>query len=137
MTLRVLSGFAVVALAVSSLSVPAALAKPMSGASAVKMIDTDNDGTVDMKEVEAVASATFDRLEKDADGTLDARELKGRLSAAGVKQADPDSDGTLDKKEYLAAVAERFKLADPDSDGTLDAKELNSKAGKALLALIK
>ncbi|MBE7203409.1 MAG: EF-hand domain-containing protein [Parafilimonas terrae] len=137
MTLRILSGFAAAALAVSTLAVPAAMAKPVSGASAVKMIDTDNDSTVDMKEVEAVASATFDRLEKDADGTLDARELKGRLSPAGVKQADPDSDGTLDKKEYLAAVGERFKLADPDGDGTLDAKELNSKAGKALLALIK
>ena len=137
MTLRILSGFAAAALAVSAFSVPAALAKPVSGASAVKMIDTDNDGTVDMKEVEAVASATFDRLEKDADGTLDARELKGRLSASGVKRADPDSDGTLDKKEYLAAVGERFKMADPDGDGTLDAKELNSKAGKALLALIK
>jgi Ca2+-binding EF-hand superfamily protein len=34
-------------------------------------------------------------------------------------------------------VAERFKMADPDGDGTLDAKELNSKAGKALIALIK
>ncbi len=54
-----------------------------------------------------------------------------------MKTADPDSDGTLDKKEYLAAVGERFKMADPDGDGTLDAKELNSKAGKALLALIK
>ena len=137
MTSRFISGFAAVTLAVCGLTAPAAFAKPMSGASAVKMIDTDNDGTVDMKEVEAVASATFDRLEKDADGTLDAKELKGRLSASGVKQADPDSDGTLDKKEYLAAVGERFKLADPDNDGTLDAKELNSKAGKALLALIK
>lgn len=137
MTLRFISGFAAVAFAVSGLSVPAALAKPVSGAGAVKMIDTDNDGTVDLKEVEAVASATFDRLEKDADGTLDAKELKGRLSKAGLKQADPDNDGTIDKNEYLAAVADRFKAADPDGDGTLDAKELNSKAGKALLALIK
>ncbi|WP_336487607.1 EF-hand domain-containing protein [Methylobacterium nigriterrae] len=137
MTLRVSSSFAALALALSCLSAPAVLAKPMSGAGAVKMIDTDNDGTIDMKEVEAIASATFDRLEKDADGTLDAKELKGRLSKAGVKQADPDNDGTIDKKEYLAAVAERFKAADPDNDGTLDAKELKSPAGKALLALIK
>ena len=137
MTLRNISGFAAVALLAAGLAAPSAMAKPMGGAGAVKMIDTDNDGTVDMKEVEAVASATFDRLEKDSDGTLDAKELKGRLSKAGVKTADPDSDGTLDKKEYLAAVGERFKMADPDGDGTLDAKEMNSKAGKALLALIK
>ena len=47
-----------------------ALAKSVSGASAVKMIDTDSDGTVDMKEVEAVASSTFDRLEKDSDEAI-------------------------------------------------------------------
>lgn len=137
MSLRISSSFAALALAVGVLAAPAAFAKPMSGASAIKMIDTDNDATIDMKEVEAVASATFDRLEKDADGTLDAKELKGRLSKSGLKQADPDKDGTVDKKEYLAAVAERFKAADPDNDGTLDAKELQSPAGKALLALIK
>ncbi|WP_375464218.1 EF-hand domain-containing protein [uncultured Methylobacterium sp.] len=137
MRLRLYSSLAAMVLAGSALVAPAAIAKSMSGASAVKMIDTDSDGTVDMKEIEVVASATFDRLEKDADGTLDAREMKGRLSKAGMKQADPDSDGTLDKKEYLAAVANRFKAADPDGDGTLDAKELKSQAGRALLALIK
>lgn len=137
MTLRKISGFAAMAFLALGVAAPSAMAKPAGGANAVKMIDTDNDGTVDLKEVEAVASATFDRLEKDSDGTLDAKELKGRLSKAGVKSADPDSDGTIDKKEFLAAAGERFKLADPDNDGTLDAKELNSKAGKALIALIK
>ncbi|GJD44107.1 hypothetical protein AFCDBAGC_1971 [Methylobacterium cerastii] len=137
MTLRLSNSFAALVLATATLAAPVAFAKPMSGAQAVKMIDTDNDGTVDMKEIEATASATFDRLEKDSDGTLDKKELKGRLSVAGLKQADPDMDGTVDKKEYLAAVADRFKAADPDGDGTLDAKELKSPAGKALLTLIK
>ena len=137
MASRIISSFAVLGLAITTFSAPAAFAKPAGASSPVKMLDTDNDDTVDMKEIEVVASATFDRLEKDADGTLDARELKGRLSKGGVKSADPDNDGTLDKKEYLAAVAERFKAADPDGDGTLDAKEFKTKAGKALLALIK
>ena len=137
MALRFISGFAAVAFAVSGLAVPAALAKPVSGASAVKMIDTDNDGTIDLKEAQAVAGALFDKLESDKDGTLDTKELKGRVSKKDLKLADPDSDGTLDKTEYLALVEARFKAADPDNDGTLDAKELNSKAGKALLALVK
>ena len=51
--------------------------------------------------------------------------------------AKPTPEEQALAKEYLAAVGERFKMADPDGDGTLDAKELNSKAGKALLALIK
>ncbi len=54
MTLRNISGFAAVALVAVGFAAPAAMAKPAGGAAAVKMIDTDNDGTVDMKEVEAV-----------------------------------------------------------------------------------
>jgi len=34
-------------------------------------------------------------------------------------------------------VEKRFKAADPDKDGTLDAKEFNSRAGKALLRLLR
>ena len=43
----------------------------------------------------------------------------------------------LDKNEYMAVVEARFKAANPDNDGTLDAKELRSRAGLALLRLVK
>ena len=76
-------------------------------------------------------------LDPDKDGTLDAKELNGRLTAAELKAADPDSDGTLDKKEYLAVVAARFKAADPDAEGTIDAKELASPAGASLATLLQ
>ncbi|MEO6840796.1 MAG: calcium-binding protein [Bradyrhizobium sp.] len=101
------------------------------------MLDTDNDGTVDLAEAKAAASAMFDRLEHDKDGTLDKHELARRLSTKELAAADPDHDGTLTKDEYLAVVEQRFSAADPDRDGTLDAKELNSKAGKALLRLLR
>jgi hypothetical protein len=103
----------------------------------IRMLDTDNDGAVDLAEAKAAASATFDRLERDKDGTLDQRELSRRLSAKELAAADPDHDGTLTKDEYLAVVEQRFKAADPDNDGTLDAKELNSSAGRALMRLLK
>ncbi|MFX4481875.1 hypothetical protein ABTA99_19590, partial [Acinetobacter baumannii] len=51
--------------------------------------------------------------------------------------ADPDKDGTFSKDEYLAIVERRFRAADPDHDGTLDAKELGTRAGQALLRLMK
>ena len=102
-----------------------------------KMFDTDNDGTVDLAEAKKAAAALFDKLERDKDGTLDKRELKGRLSAKELAGADPDHDGTLTKEEYLAVVEQRFRAADPDGDGTLDAKELNSAAGRSLLRLLK
>ena len=107
----------------------------MAKSSLIRMLDTDNDGTVDLGEAKAAASALFDKLEQD--GTLDKRELARRLSAKELAAADPDHDGTLTKDEYLALVEQRFSAADPDHDGTLDAKELNSPAGKALLRLLR
>jgi Ca2+-binding EF-hand superfamily protein len=103
----------------------------------IRMLDTDNDGTVDLAEARKAASALFDRLERDHDGTLDQRELAGRLTPKELAAADPDHDGTLTKDEYLAVVEQRFAAADPDHDGTLDAKELETKAGQALLRLLK
>jgi hypothetical protein len=101
------------------------------------MFDTDHHGTLDLAEVKKAASAAFAKLDRDHDGTVDKRELAGRLSAKELAAADPDHDGTLTLDEYLAVVEQRFNAANPDSDGTLDAKELNSKAGRALLRLLK
>jgi Ca2+-binding EF-hand superfamily protein len=103
----------------------------------LKLLDSDNDGTVDLAEVKKAAGELFDKLNKDSDNTLDAKELKGHLSKKDLEAADPDKDGTLTKDEYLALVEMRFKAADPDNDGKLDAKELDSKAGKELVKLLK
>jgi Ca2+-binding EF-hand superfamily protein len=112
-----------------------ALAAP--GANPIKMLDTDNNGTLDLAEVKKAASSLFAKLDRDHDGTLDKRELAGRLSARELAAADPDHDGTLTLDEYLAVVERRFNAANPDGDGTLDARELNSSSGKALLRLLK
>ena len=105
--------------------------------SAIRMFDTDSDGTIDLAEAKKAASSAFDRLERDHDGTLDKRELAGRLSAKEFSAADPDHDGTLTRDEYLAVVEQRFTAANADSDGTLDAKELATKAGRNLMRLLK
>jgi hypothetical protein len=109
-----------------------------SRADPIKLFDTDTDGTPDLAEVKKAGSALFAKLDRDQDGTLDKRELAGRLSARELAAADPDHDGTLTVDEYLAVVEQRFNAADPDKDGTLDAKELNTtRAGQALLRLLK
>jgi Ca2+-binding EF-hand superfamily protein len=100
-------------------------------------IDTDHDGSVDLAEAKTAASTAFDKLDGDHDGTLDRKELKGRLSAKEFAAADGDHDGTLDKNEYLAVVEKRFNDANRDNDGTLDAKEFNTRAGRAVLQLLK
>jgi hypothetical protein len=104
---------------------------------AMRQLDTDSDGTVDLEEAKKAASTLFDKLDHDHDGTLDRPELGRRLSAAEFASADPDKDGTLSKDEYLKVVESRFKAADPDNDGTLDEKELRSRAGQALLRLLQ
>jgi Ca2+-binding EF-hand superfamily protein len=103
---------------------------------ALKALDHDKDGTIDLPEAQAGATKVFGTLDPDQDGTLDAKELAGRLDEAALKAADPDKDGTLDPKEYAAVVAARFKAADPDDDGTIDANELPSSDGAELLKLI-
>ena len=96
----------------------------------------DKDGTVDLNEAKAAATALFDKLEKDNDGTLDRKELHGRIPDADWAVADPDNDKTISKDEYLAYVEAVFKKADTDNDGTLDAKELKTPAGRALVRLL-
>ena len=79
-----------------------------ASANAVKMFDSDNDGTLDLAEVKKAAAALFAKLDPDHDGTLDVRELRGRLTAKELAAADPDHDGTLTLDEYLAVVEQRF-----------------------------
>ena len=103
----------------------------------IQHADTDNDGTVDLAEAKKAASALFDRLERDKDGTLEKRQPARRPSAKELAAADPDHDGTLTRNENLAVVEQRFAAADPDHDGTLHARELHSRAERALLRLLR
>jgi len=103
----------------------------------IKAFDLDSDGTLDLGEVKKAATELFTRLDPDHDGTLDKRELAGRLTARELAAADPDHDGTLTLDEYLAVVEKRFNAANRDADGTLDASELRTPAGRALLRLLK
>ena len=104
---------------------------------AIRTFDLDADGTLDLGEVKKAAAALFARLDRDHDGTLDKRELAGRVSARELAAADPDHDGTLTLDEYLSVVEKRFNAANRDGDGTLDAKELRTPAGRALLRLLR
>ena len=115
---------------------PPAVAKSMQ-ADPLSGLDTDNDGTVDLAEAKKAAAALFDRLDINHEGTLDRREVGRRLSAKEFAAADVDKDKTLTKDEYLTIVEQRFKAADTDNDGTLTGKELQTKAGRALLRLLK
>ncbi len=102
----------------------------------LEKVDLDKDGTVTLDEVKSFASARFKALEKDRDGTLDDRELKGRLAAADFKSANADADTTIDEGEFMAYVEKLFKDAN-DGDASIDAKELDTPAGKKLVMLLQ
>ncbi len=103
----------------------------------LEAINPDKDGTLDLDEAKKAGGLVFDRINKDADATLDAKELRGRLKARDMVAGDPDKDKTIDKAEYLALVEARFKAVNRDADTTIDCKELATKPGKALLRLLK
>jgi Ca2+-binding EF-hand superfamily protein len=134
-----------IAIAAGALTLAALVASPPASArtsgqktsAPLAALDTDKDGTVDTGEINKAAEALFDRLDKDQDGTLELKELQGRLSKKEFQAADPDKDGTLTRDEVLTAAGNLFKDADPDNDGALDGKELASKQGKALLRLTR
>jgi EF hand len=67
---------------------------------------------MDLAEAKKAAGALFDWLDRDRDGTLDRRELRGRVDAKEFAAVDPDKDGTLTKDEYFTIVEKRFKAAD-------------------------
>jgi len=68
--------------------------------SAIKAIDTDDAGTLDMAEVETAGAKVFATLDKDMESTLDANELAGRVTAEELQDLDPNHSGTLDRNEY-------------------------------------
>jgi Ca2+-binding EF-hand superfamily protein len=64
---------------------------------AMRLLDTDNDGTVDLEEAKKAASTLFGTLSKD-------EYLK--VVESRFKAADPDNDGTLDEKELRSRAGQ-------------------------------
>ena len=76
-------------------------------------------------------------LDTDNGGTLDAKELRGKIAKTHMKLADPDNNGPVSKDAYQSFVEQLFRDVDPDRHATIDAKEMKTKKGKALLGLTR
>jgi len=102
------------------------------------MFDTDNDGTIDLAEAKKAASGI---VSTSWNVIMMARSTNEswarRLTPKELAAADPDHDGTLTKGRIPCGGRATLQCRRSDHDGTLDAKELNTKAGQALLRLLK
>jgi len=102
----------------------------------VGQFDIDHDGTVDLAEAKKAAGDLFDKLDANHDGKLTIKELHGRLRHRDLAAA-ADHGKVVTKDEYLAVVERRFKAADKDHDGKLSSWEFHTRAGRALVRLLR
>lgn len=89
---------------------------PLAGG--FRKLDSNQDGLLDRRELQALTGrrpavaagpagageldVDFDALDKDADGRLTAKELRGTPLADRVAELDSDKDGKLSRKEFEA-----------------------------------
>lgn len=118
---------------------PARAASPggdMSPKAFMAAVNSNTDETISKDELDAYAKKRFAGLESDNDKSLDEKELKGRLSAAGMTVADTDKDKSVDESEFVGYADKLFDEANSKGDETLSLRELRSPAGKKLIGLL-
>lgn len=100
-------------------------------------LDADRSLTLDLAEIRKAAGDTFERLDRDHDGTIEPKEIGPRISKRDFASADAGHDGTLTKDEFTALAERLFRAADEGGHGELGEKELQNPAGKLLARLLR
>jgi len=96
-------------------------------------LDTDGDGVVTGKEMQAEVARAFSGYDANRDGSLSGSEIDGpgkvRSALGGfirghAKEIDRDGDGVLSRREVVDNASRMFDKADRDGDSRLTAEEL-------------
>lgn len=98
----------------------------------VARADANGDGDISWSEITTLRIDSFNRLDRNSDGVVNAddspvRPFAGRFNQALERlQADFDADrnGEITKDEMLNAPAPMFEQGDVDDDGVLTAEEM-------------
>lgn len=96
--------------------------------------DANGDGAISWSEVVALRTQNFERLDRNKDGYISAKDrpqgpFGARFDEAFAqvqKQFDADSDGRVSRSEMLDAPGPVFAKGDVDGDGVLSAEELSA-----------
>ncbi len=114
-----------------------ATSAPPSTADLIRLLDSDDDHTIDISEMGKAASDMFDVIDSDGDGGIDQKSVGKRLPAKEFKKADTDADKALNKNEYFGYADSLLRIADANRDGVLDEKEFDSREGRMLQGLLR
>lgn len=131
----------VVAISGILLFASSSFAQSMSADEFLKEVNTDNDKTISLQELDAFALKKFSELNKPGDETLSMDELEGRISKADFDEANTgrqklSTHPTLSNAEFSAYVDKLFREANAKGTKSLSATELNTPAGKKLIRLL-
>ncbi|HEY0469700.1 MAG TPA: hypothetical protein VGC79_36165, partial [Polyangiaceae bacterium] len=104
-----------------------------SGKMLIANFDTDNDGTVTRRELEAGLKQNFWQADHDRDGRLDSDEATAanqrriRLEeSTAMPMIDWNSDGVIDFQEFATGVRSQFQQLDLDGNGAVTPPEFRT-----------
>lgn len=110
----------------------------------MKMLDADGNHMVSKAEADSFYGSLFDALDTDKDGTIDVKEWVGTKGKQDISLAtggfsrelrtmkmmgmvDKDGDHTVSKEEFLKLNETQFTAMDKSGDGQLDPQEWLAK----------
>lgn len=125
-----------------------------SGKAELKMMDTDQDGSISATEHAAGAKKMFGKMDADGDGIVTAQEMGAahkdkdmptahssdasskpmKSASAKIKTIDADGDGTISAAEHEAGSKKMFGKMDKDQDGKLSAAEIQAGHDRMMTA---
>ena len=141
---RIASGLAAVGLTLAS-----ADAGAQSGARAFERLDSDHDGVIQKREIEAARRKAFERADANDDDYVTGQEIealreeiaeqygrggapRGRAPAGmreapadRVKAADADGDGRISETEFVSGADPLLQRFDGDGDGNITRAEMD------------
>lgn len=111
------------------------------GVKRFEKLDRNNDGAVDVHEVERRLLKGFERADRNNDGVVDQDEVKalgekrggkgkgggkgGNRAEKRFQKADADRDGRVTKDEYLDKLPAWFRRADENKDDRVTRQEFD------------